>query len=456
MESLGMKLKCNADSLVKSLVGIALIISFGFVSIEEVTAAEDKKKTRRVPAISQSLYKQMSEAQIMIDPDSMPREEGEPAPVPKGTPQDGIQMLLDMTKKKRLNSNELSQIWNLLAFGYYTLENVPKTIYAYEQVLAAGREGVITEALEKNALRALFQLNYSTEEYELALKYINLWEVANGKPDAAVSYLKSTANYQLERFREALRWALQVEEIIVAEGRAMKENWVYLQVVLYSELKDDDNVIRVLERMVVDYPKKQYWMHLAGMYTEKEWDDRALSAYYAIYSQGMFEKDSEIVMLSQRLLNAEVPYEAASILEKGMKDELVETSEKNLRLLATCYTVAQEMSKAIVAWERATKSSEDGDIQYRLAQALAQQDRHKEAVGAYRQALKDDELKSPSDAQFWMAISHMSLENWDQASTAFKAASKLDKKIAKQARQYIRYIAGEKRRQAALKEMLEG
>jgi tetratricopeptide (TPR) repeat protein len=456
MESLGMKLKCNADSLVKSLVGIALIISFGFVSIEEVTAAEDKKKTRRVPAISQSLYKQMSEAQIMIDPDSMPREEGEPAPVPKGTPQDGIQMLLDMTKKKRLNSNELSQIWNLLAFGYYTLENVPKTIYAYEQVLAAGREGVITEALEKNALRALFQLNYSTEEYELALKYIELWEVANGKPDAAVSYLKSTANYQLERFREALKWALQVEEIIVAEGRAMKENWVYLQVVLYSELKDDDNVIRVLERMVVDYPKKQYWMHLAGMYTEKEWDDRALSAYYAIYSQGMFEKDSEIVMLSQRLLNAEVPYEAASILEKGMKDELVETSEKNLRLLATCYTVAQEMSKAIVAWERATKSSEDGDIQYRLAQALAQQDRHKEAVGAYRQALKDDELKSPSDAQFWMAISHMSLENWDQASTAFKAASKLDKKIAKQARQYIRYIAGEKRRQAALKEMLEG
>jgi len=451
-----MKLKCNADSLVKSLVGIALIISFGFVSIEEVTAAEDKKKTRRVPAISQSLYKQMSEAQIMIDPDSMPREEGEPAPVPKGTPQDGIQMLLDMTKKKRLNSNELSQIWNLLAFGYYTLENVPKTIYAYEQVLAAGREGVITEALEKNALRALFQLNYSTEEYELALKYINLWEVANGKPDAAVSYLKSTANYQLERFREALRWALQVEEIIVAEGRAMKENWVYLQVVLYSELKDDDNVIRVLERMVVDYPKKQYWMHLAGMYTEKEWDDRALSAYYAIYSQGMFEKDSEIVMLSQRLLNAEVPYEAASILEKGMKDELVETSEKNLRLLATCYTVAQEMSKAIVAWERATKASEDGDIQYRLAQALAQQDRHKEAVGAYRQALKDDELKSPSDAQFWMAISHMSLENWDQASTAFKAASRLDKKIAKQARQYIRYIAGEKRRQAALKEMLEG
>ena len=278
-------------------VVIALVLSATFVA--SALAAEDKKKTRRVPAISQSLYKQMSEAQIMIDPDSIPREEGEPAPEPKGTPQDGINKLLEMTKKKRLNSNELSQLWNLLAFGYYTLEDVPKTIYAYEQVIAAGKIGVITEALEKNALRALFQLNYSIEKYAVALDYIEQWEAVNGAPDAAVSYLKSTANYQLERYREALKWAIQVEDIVKAEGREMKENWLYLQVVLYSELKDTDNVIRVLERMVVEFPKKQYWMHLAGMYTEKEWDDRALSAYYAIYSQGLFEKDSELVMLAQ-------------------------------------------------------------------------------------------------------------------------------------------------------------
>ena len=56
-------------------------LSAGSIAIAE---EEKKKKTRRVPAISQSLYKQISEAQIMIDPDSIPREEGEPAPEPKG------------------------------------------------------------------------------------------------------------------------------------------------------------------------------------------------------------------------------------------------------------------------------------------------------------------------------------------------------------------------------------
>jgi len=113
------------------------------------------------------------------------------------------------------------------------------------------------------------------------------------------------------------------------------------------------------------------------------------------------------------------------------------------------------MNKAIDSWELASKYAEDGDIYYRLAQALAQQDRHQEAIAAYNKALEDDDLKSPSDAQFWLAISHMSLENWDQASKAFRQASRLDDRIAKQARQYIRYIAGEKRRQEALKDMLE-
>ena len=180
---------------------------------------------------------------------------------------------------------------------------------------------------------------------------------------------------------------------------------------MYNELQDIDNVIRVLERMVVTWPKKQYWMHLAGMYTEKEWDDQALSAYYAIYTQGLLDKDSEIVMLSQRLLNAEVPFEAASVLEAGIDADIVEQNEKNLRLLATCYTLAQEMTKAIEAWRRASEFAEDGDIFYRLAQALAQQDRHEEAVKAYDKALEDDELKDPSDAHFWLAISHMQLSN---------------------------------------------
>ncbi|MDC0068036.1 hypothetical protein OAL10_04460 [Gammaproteobacteria bacterium] len=450
-------------------------------------AAEATKKTRKVPAMRERTYKKLAEAQIMIDPDSAPREEGEPAPVPKGTARDAVELLHELMESRGLNSYEKAQIWNTLAFAYYTLEDMPKTVNAYEQIL---KQGTISEALELSSLRALFQLYYSDEKYLKAIKYIDRFQALQSVRDPQITFFKATAYYQLENFRESLKQAILVEEIAVArqadriqsnnatiadakttpeqkqearltlqkmQGKpAVKENWWYLQVVLYNELEDVDSVIRLLEKLIVNYPKKQYWMHLAGMYSEKGRDDDSLSAYYATYIQGFLAKESEIVMVAQRLLGADNPYEASQVLEKGFKSKSVEENEKNLRLLATAYTLSQETDAAIDAWRDATRYAEDGDLFFRLAQALAAEDRHKEAVTAYSDAQKKGDLKKPGDVAFWKGISQMQLERWDSATKSFRSAAKLDKKKSKQSRQYIRYIAGEKRRQEELRKMLEG
>ena len=65
-------------------------------------------------------------------------------------------------------------------------------------------------------------------------------------------------------------------------------------------------------------------------------------------------------------------------------------------------------------------------------------------------------MKYPGDVAFWKGISQMQLERWDSATRSFRSAAKLDKKKSKQSRQYIRYIAGERRRQEELRKMLEG
>ena len=458
-------------------------VSFG----DAAQAAEEKKKTRKVPAMRERTYKKLAEAQLMVDPDSAPREEGEPAPVPKGTPRDAVKLLHELMGSRGLNSYEKAQIWNTLAFAYYTLDDMPSTINAYEQIL---KQGTISEALELSSLRALFQLYYSNEKYLKAIKYIDRFQALLTVRDPQITFFKATAYYQLDNFRESLKTAILVEEIAVArrasriasskatianvkatpeehqEARlglqklqstpAVKENWWYLQVVLYNELEEVDSVIRLLETLIVNYPKKQYWMHLAGMYSEKGRDDASLSAYYATYIQGFLVRESEIVMVAQRLLGADNPYEASQVLEKGFKAKSIEENEKNLRLLATAYTLSQETNSAIDAWRDATRYAEDGDLYFRLAQALSAEDRHKEAVDAYSDAQKKGDLKKPGDVAFWKGISQMQLERWDSATKSFRSAAKLDKKKSKQSRQYIRYIAGERRRQEELRKMLEG
>ena len=441
-------------------------LSQGLMSTGTVQAADKKKETRRVPAMRERTYKTLSEAQILIDPESIPLAEGEVKPDVVADPRKAIEILKELMERRGVNSYEMAQIWNTMAFAYYTLEDIPNTLKAYEMVL----QQEITEALELSTLRSLFQLYYSQEKYLKAIGFMDRWEALRGEPDAGVTFIRATAYYQLEDFKSALREALAVEKITAddckkdqalalaaqtapVECKPMKENWWYIQVVIYNELKDYDNVINVLERLITVYPKKQYWMHLAGMYSEKSLDDRSLSAYYAAYSQGMLAKESEVVMLAQRLLKAVVPYEAAVVLEKGIKAKLVKKDEKNMKLLGTSYTMSQDMGKAIDAWGEAARLSKEGDNYYRLAQALANEDRHKEAIVAYEQAL-DNDVKNKTNAYFWLGISQMQLERWDAASKSFREAAK-DKDMEKSAKRYLKYIAGEKYRQEELRKMLE-
>jgi tetratricopeptide (TPR) repeat protein len=415
-------------------VGIAGGLSYA----EDSEAAEAKKKqqTRKVPAMREQTYKAIAEAQIFIEAD---------------TAAEALPILNKLLERRGLNDYEVAQVWNMLAFAYYTLDDMPNTIQAYEQVL---KQNKITLALEMGTLRSLFQLYYQQENYRKSISLIDKWLALNEMPDAGILYLKSTAFYQLDEFRNSLQYAKQVVSVAESQQKTVKENWLYLLVILYNELQDYDNVIAVLERLIVEYPKKQYWMHLAGLYAERDQEERALAAYYSAYVQNMLTRESEVIMLAQRLLNAEVPYEAAVVIEAGMKSGLVKEDEKNMKLLAQSWTMSQDTDNAIKAWTGATEHAEDGEIFYRLAQAQANDDRHKEAVNSYRAALKEGDLSKPHDVEFWMGISLMQLERWDEATRAFREASK-DKKKSKQCRQYIRYIKGEKRRQEELRKMLE-
>jgi len=419
--------------LILTSLGVDIATDTAFAA-EQKAQPNSKQKTRKVPAMREKTYKTLSEAQVLIE---------------ENVPAEAIPILNKLKARRGLNRYEVAQIWNTLAYAYYTQEDIPNTINAYKQVLA---QEEITEALELSSLRSLFQLYYSEEKYKTALVYIDKWMKINAIPDPNTIFLKATCYYQLEDFRNSLASALETERVAIDLAKEVKERWLYLQVVIYNELVDYPNVIKVLEKLIVRFPKKQYWMHLAGMYSELEQDNKALSTFYAAHTQGMLTKETEIVMLSQRLLNAEVPFESATILSKGMNDGVVEKTERNLRLLGQAWTMAQEMDKAIDTWRQASKFAEDGEIFYRLAQALASEDQHKDAVKAYESALDKGELNKPYDVSFWMGISLMQLSRWDKAVSAFREASK-DKKKTKQCRQYIRYVRGEKRRQAELRKM---
>ncbi len=197
-----------------------------------------------VPQIGKAVYDVLADAQRLVEDDS---------------PAKAVEMANELLANTSLNSYEAAQTWNLLAFAHWRLEDTPMTIEAYLKVL---EQGDIPVPLERATLRALFQLYFGEAHYENTITYIGRWTALTPTHDAGVTFIRATAYYQTQQFEAALRSALEVEEIATNRGETVKENWLYLQVVLYDRMNRLYDVEAVLAKLVAQYPKPQYETHL--------------------------------------------------------------------------------------------------------------------------------------------------------------------------------------------------
>ncbi|MFT6011744.1 MAG: hypothetical protein ACI96P_001985, partial [Candidatus Azotimanducaceae bacterium] len=76
-------------------------------TIGSVQAQEEKKETRKVPAMRERTYKTLSEAQVLIDPESVPLEEGQERPDVVANPLEAIEILNSLRESRGINSYEL-------------------------------------------------------------------------------------------------------------------------------------------------------------------------------------------------------------------------------------------------------------------------------------------------------------------------------------------------------------
>ena len=151
-----------------------------------------------------------------------------------------------------------------------------------------------------------------------------------------------------------------------------KEQWWLLLRACYYELEQMDQVKRVLERLVVEWSKKEYWVQLSAMYSQDRQESEQIAAYQTAYQEGYLEKSSEFVMMAQLYLSQEAPYEAAKLLQKAVDNGIVETDdEKNWMVLAQAWFLSKYDDKAIIALREAAKLTDDGELDMRLARSLS-------------------------------------------------------------------------------------
>lgn len=427
-----------AQAIVPALVQpFGADMSMGIANAQSNDKAEPEKKerkTKRTQAMNRKVYEQLVLANAAVEAKSY---------------DEALIILKEMGESRRsLNETEQASVLNTYAYIYYIKEDFPNAIKSYRDIIAIpdGPEGV-----QIAARYSLAQMYFVTEEWENAIVALNDWFSVTDIAGANSYVLLAQAYNQVKRYDPALKNVEIAIAMYLEEGKIPKENWLNMQRFFYYEKNNTKEVVKILEQLLTYYPKKVYWQHLSAMYGDLKDESKQLAAMETAYVQGMLEKDKEVLNMAYMLLSGEVPYKAAKVLDKGIRDKVVEPTSKNLEVLGNSWRQAQEIEKAIPVMAEAAKKSDKGELWARLCNVYLDGDRYEEAVDSCKNGLKKGGVKRPDTANLVLGMAYFNLKEYQSARKAFKIAEK-DERSEKYARQWMNFMAKELERQKSLRD----
>jgi uncharacterized protein HemY len=435
-------LRALAFAVPVALLPVALTqfqISLGVSAALGSAAAQEggnEQETRRTPALRNSVYERLAEAQAAAEVKDL------------ATAQAVLDDMLDSRGRNELNSYELANVYNLYAFIHYAREDFVKARQAYENVVA---QPDIPLAMEINTRYTIAQLYFVQEQWQQGVEALLRWFEMTENPSAESYVLLSQGYYQQQDYARALTNIQTAMGMYEESGKVPKEQWYNLARFLYTERGDFDSALGVVRNLVTFYPKKDYWVQLGYMYSEKNNEKRQLAAMETAYAQDMLDRDAEFRNLASLYLAQGVPYKGAKVIEAGLEAEIVEETSKNYELMAGAWRQAQEVEKAIPAMEIAAEKSDSGDLYARLGSIYLDAEQFDKAIAAINKGLQRGGVKRADTAQLVLGMAYFNEKEYEKARQAFRAAGR-DERSAQYARQWIRYMDSEIERQQKMAE----
>ena len=448
------------------------VLAFSFMYLPTYVNAQtidDKPKKeikyRKARSLSSKVAKKMAkvyEALEVVD------EQGELSPDMETV----NEILSDLLNQKDdIKSYDRSVMWNALAYVYSTEEKYLEAIEAYENLLD---EPESTIPLRNEALRALGRLHVGLENFQTGIKYILQYMDVVETVTAQTWALLGRVYYTTGEFKKALSSLEKAVILAEEEGYKPKENWYSVMAASIGELKAEIGEkeaylrqIAIYEILVNLYPKKTYFIQLGGIYGQLGREKDYMITLKAAYAKDLLNREGEYQVLAQLLLLNQNPYWAAQVLVSGQQkiitynetkiDEttgeeikvektgpVIKSNEKNLKLIADSWRMAQEIDKAIPVLAKAAELSKDGKAYVLLGNLYLGEDKIEKAVDAIKKGLKKGKIEKISQVHLTLGHAYFELQKFEEAKKEFRIAARdKDKKTKSMANNWIKYTENE-------------
>jgi tetratricopeptide (TPR) repeat protein len=454
------------SKIIYFLALLALAFSYPSSYIEaQSSKPKTQTKYKKARALQSKTAKKMAKVYEALEEVD---DKGEPAPDMETV----IEILTELRNNQaELKSYDRSVVWNSWGYVYFSDGKYVQAMQAYENVI---NEPEVTLPIRNAALFTLAQLNLVQENYTKGIELILQWMDQVETVTAQAWSLLGQAYFQQGNYRKAMSSMKTAISMSEAEGYKPKENWYVLLAACISELKKEIGEKKALlqqldiyEILVNLYPKKLYFIQLGGTYGQLGREKDYMITLKAAHAKDFLDKESEYLALAQLLLLNQNPYWAAQVLTSGQKKittytetvvnkttgketkiektgPVVRDNEKNLKLLADSWRMAQEIDKAIPVLEKVAKLSKDGKSYVLLGNLYLAEDKLDKAVDAIKKGLKKGKIDKISQVHLTLGQVYFELQKFEDAKKQFRTAARdKDKKIKTTANNWIKYTENE-------------
>ncbi len=187
-------------------------------------------------------------------------------------------------------------------------------------------------------------------------------------------------------------------------SRRVSEEELQILANCYLRQKDTGGYVAAIEKLVVYYPKKEYWTDLLARVQKKPgFSDRlALHVYRLRFATNNLTKTDDYLEMAQLALQAGVPAEAKAVVDKGYELKLLgngKDAERHQRLRDLVTKSLAESQKNRAKDEQEALAAKDGNDLVKLGMNYVYEGKADKGLPLIEQGIKKGGLKRPEDAK---------------------------------------------------------
>jgi Tetratricopeptide repeat len=278
-------------------------------------------------------------------------------------------------------------------------------IAAFESVMASGR---LSNAEQAQIAESLAFAYSQLKNWGKTTEWANRARAAGSNSaslNQLIAYVQSQSGDYSQIFKDAQAQVNAAEQA----GRRPGEDDLLRLADAAKRLGNHAAYSQALERLVLNYPKKDYWnAHLASIQRKPAFADRlGLDVMRLKLANGLITKTDEFMEMAQLALQAGFPVEARAIVDKGYAAGALGTgdqAERHQRLKDLVLKQQSETAAGLAEAASAAAAHKEGNELVKVGTVYASMGETDKAVDLIEKGIAKGKLKRPDDAKLRLAL----------------------------------------------------